>query len=162
MAKRVFRNVPPLVEEESRDAFIKALPENLRLPVAASNPKTLDECLDNVTHMCSIMDSTECNYATAMKKPNAPQSQVFNTWLDTNAPQSQVFNTWLDDIKCYRCGKKGHTAKFCRNPFICYNCEEEGHIARMCPYNLRQKDDKGKPVGPKVRKSVENGRQGNA
>lgn len=52
-------------------------------------------------------------------------------------------------FKCFRCGRNGHVARFCRNSIQeegteklnklkCFNCQEEGHLARACPKNKCQ------------------------
>ena len=35
--------------------------------------------------------------------------------------------------ECYRCGKKGHTARNCRyRDTECHRCKKKGHLAKMC------------------------------
>ena len=57
LASRVYRGAPGMVDEESKEQFIRALLENLRLAVAASNPRTMEESVENVTQLCAILDT---------------------------------------------------------------------------------------------------------
>ena len=59
LAHRVYRGAPHLVEEEAKDAFIKALPTALCCPIAAANPKTRSECIANVTQMHAVLDDKD-------------------------------------------------------------------------------------------------------
>ena len=36
------------------------------------------------------------------------------------------------DIRCFKCGKKGHMAKQCRNQVKCFKCKKDGHKASEC------------------------------
>ena len=44
------------MEQEACDKFSRALPEHVRLAVAAANPVTLADCVDNFTQMCATLD----------------------------------------------------------------------------------------------------------
>ena len=59
LANHIYKGVPPVTVQEARDAFIKALPEGLRAPIVAANPKSLNECVavldpDNVGSKGSV------------------------------------------------------------------------------------------------------------
>lgn len=54
-------------------------------------------------------------------------------------------------MKCYACGKIGHTSRDCSSPNggvnkagkICYTCGTEGHVARDCPSKGLNVDGEG-------------------
>ena len=55
LANRIYKCAPQFAGQEARDAFIRALPESLRGPFAAANPKSLNECMDSVTQMYAVL-----------------------------------------------------------------------------------------------------------
>ena len=49
------------------------------------------------------------------------------------------------EVKCYNCGRRGHTKAECEAPTLCYNCKGKGHMSRDCPEKKTQapaKEDK--------------------
>ena len=162
LSHRVFRGAPHLAEQEARDAFIKALPPGLRCPIAAANPHTLNECVDNVTQMRAVLGDADVDQ----------YGQVNVQTVQVNAV----------DTVCYGCNKKGHYRRDCpensgngrdsagngrdnsrRNrgdglrrsgPMLCYNCEEPGHTIRNCHYKNRATDIQGNRVGPLILKAA--------
>ena len=66
LAKRVYAGAPALVETEGRDYFVRALPPQLKMAVAASNPSTITECIDLVNKLCVMLDT--CEHDTDFKK----------------------------------------------------------------------------------------------
>ena len=59
LATRLYLGAPNLTQEESKDYFWRALPENLKLAVAATNAETLDECRESVNSLCALIDTEE-------------------------------------------------------------------------------------------------------
>ena len=148
LSHRVFRGAPHLAEQEARDAFIKALPAGLRCPIAAANPRTLSECVDNVTQMRAVLGDGDVDQ-----------------YGQVSVQAVQVENT-----VCFGCHKKGHYRRDCpeeagnghdsaargnrRRPVVCWNCDEAGHVVRSCKYERRATDTQGKHVGPLILKSA--------
>ena len=67
LSKRVYRRAPHLAEQEDKESFVRALPDELRLPVPAANPKMLSECVDNVTQRHAILGMDK--WQSAAMKP---------------------------------------------------------------------------------------------
>jgi hypothetical protein len=59
LARRVSKGAPELADREGQDYFICALPNNLRVAVAASNATMVNECIDHVNTLCAILDTDE-------------------------------------------------------------------------------------------------------
>ena len=91
LSHRIYRGATHLAEQEARDAFIKALPAGLRCPIAAANPRTLNECVDNVTQMRAVLGDGDVD----------------------QYGQVSVQAVRVEDTVCYGCGKKGHYRRNC-------------------------------------------------
>jgi len=72
------------------------------------------------------------------------QDVLFKVKVD-NDPVNIKNGSEKSDIKnfiCHRCGKPGHTSRYCRNEisnennlkknFVCFNCGKPGHMAKFC------------------------------
>ena len=59
LTHRIYTNAPEVAARESNDCFLRALPDQLRIAVAADNPLTLKECIQNVTQTCAMLDIEE-------------------------------------------------------------------------------------------------------
>ena len=56
LARRVYKGAPDLADREGKDYFLRALPSQLRVAVAAANPLTVNECIDHVNRLCVVVD----------------------------------------------------------------------------------------------------------
>ena len=42
------------------------------------------------------------------------------------------------EVKCYNCGRRGHTKAECEAPTLCNNCKGKGHMSKDCPARKNQ------------------------
>ena len=56
---RVYKTAPDLAEREACDYFVRALPPNLKMAVAAQDPHTVNDCIDLINKLCVILDTDE-------------------------------------------------------------------------------------------------------
>ena len=115
LAGRVFAGAPSVVTREAKDAFICALPDNLRMAIAATNPATISDCVANVTQLCSVMNIDDIT--SGWKKPAA--SSVNFSHDDKVTPQKGrrlSYPDWVKTKECWNCGEKGHLKTKCPHP----------------------------------------------
>ena len=55
----MYKSAPELAEKEARDYFVRALPSNLKMAVAAQGPQTVNDCIDIINKLCVILDTNE-------------------------------------------------------------------------------------------------------
>ena len=108
LSHRVYRGAPHLVKQEARDAFVKALPAGLRCPIAAANPRTLNECVANVMQMHAVLDGKDIG----------------------RMGDTRVNAVKIEDITCFQCNQKRHYAKVCSLPG---NCKDDNGSAGRYP-----------------------------
>ena len=68
LANHIYRSAPYFAEQEAWNAFIRELPQSLRAPIAAANPKLLNECIYNVTQIYAVLDPEDDGLAVTEKK----------------------------------------------------------------------------------------------
>lgn len=59
LTRRVYKGAPELADMEGKDYFIWALPDKLRVAVAAVYTTTVNECIDLFNWVCVILDTDE-------------------------------------------------------------------------------------------------------
>ena len=47
--------------------------------------------------------------------------------------EQEKSSDWMKNVRCWKCGDKGHISKFCQRGKVCFNCKEAGHMMRDCP-----------------------------
>jgi len=97
-----------LAEQEARDAFIRALPANLKISVAAGNPLTLNECVDNVTQLCAVLDTDEDTVETTKRVRRVNKGQEQRSGVGESETETKTTRIW-----CWDCGKTGHVRSKC-------------------------------------------------
>jgi hypothetical protein len=137
LSKTVYAGAPELSEREARDAFIKALPENLRFSIAAANPTRLSDCVNNVTQLCALVNIDEeetssqkvCNIKYSSNNDGGPQhayqnpspgpnpNQQNDGYNPRNNPYNRRRKMDMSKVECYRCHEMGHMARECKMPF---------------------------------------------
>ena len=65
LARRIYRADFRLADQEAREQFLKGLPNDMRLIVSGSNPKTLSECVDNVAQIHIVLEKDQMDEETA-------------------------------------------------------------------------------------------------
>ena len=55
LARQIYHRDLRMVEQEAREQFVKGLPPKIQVAVAAANPKTLDDCIDSVTQLQTVL-----------------------------------------------------------------------------------------------------------
>ena len=105
LANRVYSQSTYYAEQEARDAFLRALPDEISLPIAASNPKTLSDCVAHVVNLKSVLGVEKIK-----------GRKVLETEVAT------------EDITAYKVSTRPAGSQE-----ACYNCGELGHFIRDCP-----------------------------
>lgn len=131
LARRVYKDSPELAEREGKDAYIQALPHNLRLPVAASNPATVGDCVEIVERLCSVLDTSEGGAGAKVVRRVDGDSKGKG-----NAKKKPSQN---------------ETGKKDRPNVFCWDCGRSGHIRTSCPEHFKYKPKgTGDPQNPNV------------
>jgi hypothetical protein len=90
LARRVYKCSPALADREGTDAYIQALPQNLRLPVASANPSTVRECVELVERLCTVIDQNELDVeARRVRRVNTSNNNTNNN----NASNHSISNS---------------------------------------------------------------------
>lgn len=111
LAKSVYNGDEKLAEREAKFLFIRALPDNLRIHIAASNPHTLADAVANVTQLCAIEDIAEkqTHHIKFAKTDDNEADQ--KPKVNSNRRPRKKFD--MSKVKCYTCQKFGHFARNC-------------------------------------------------
>jgi len=135
LAKSVYNGSAELAEREAKFLFIKALPDNLRIHIAAANPPTLTDAVANVTQLCAIEDITDRKLqsirfaqpdnsnnsnSSYSNNSNSSYSNNYNSNKDgdgNDRPYQRKFRKYdASRVRCFRCRKLGHYARNCQTP----------------------------------------------
>ena len=119
MCAIVYRGGPHIIEREAKAAFIQNLPEAIKGPVAAANPKNIKEAVQTVIHMCSVLEVDECGNA-AGSKLKVRYTRPVPIQEDTREPEEfdvgfvNTRSVDKTDKECFYCHKLGHFIGECR------------------------------------------------
>ena len=149
LARRIYRKDTKLAEQEAKEQFLRGLPKNVRLAVTAANPKTLDNCVDNVAQIQTVLESEELEEGIAVKTVKTVKTEQQNSSNSMNKNgNGQSRNRGRDRFR--RRGRnrgnsqddpannqKGGT--YGTSPLRCWTCGEVGHFKNECPQSWRNK-----------------------
>lgn len=139
------------VDDMIRDKFISGLHPSIRKDVTMVDPPTLQAAYDRAklaVQSRSILPSggkEQSSTAPWRKRTGSGGSRGNRGTGFTGAIQERSRGANQKGLRCYNCGKSGHTRRDCRSGPVCYNCGRTGHVRANCT----------RP--PKPRKEAKNG-----
>ncbi|GJU89209.1 putative reverse transcriptase domain-containing protein [Tanacetum coccineum] len=153
---------PRMVELErvKVDAYIRGLTDNIKGEVTSSKPANLSEAKrkwenhqgGNSSGKGNQKDNSRQTLQNNQKQGNARAMVTAPT--DGKLPLCErCFTRHVGPcmIKCHKCGKVGHKARYCREKSVatganaqpiwtCYDCGEQGHTRNRCPKKVKQEE----------------------
>nr|GEW56177.1 hypothetical protein [Tanacetum cinerariifolium] len=127
LALMCLRMVEP--ERVTVDAYIRGLTDNIKGEVTSSKPADLIEAISgNSSCKGNQRDNSRHNLQNSQKQGNARA---------------------MCTIKCHKCGKVRHKARYCKDQSVatganaqpiwtCYDCGKQGHTRNRCPNKVKQ------------------------
>lgn len=148
LARRVFKGAPDLIDREGRDSFIRALPPDLKVAVAVTNPRTVDECMAHMDRLCAVLDTVDggdpkkIRWADSQASDSQPQSAGTgaNDGTSGNGNQNKGNKKGQNNRGNQNRKKK---ASGSRGPVICWDCGQQGHARTKCPEHFKFKPKDG-------------------
>ncbi|GKC77135.1 putative reverse transcriptase domain-containing protein, partial [Tanacetum coccineum] len=146
---------PRMVEPErvKVDAYIRVLTNNIKGEVTSSKPADLNEAVrmahnGNGSGKGNQKDNSLQTLQNSQKQGNTRAMVTAPT--DGKLPLCErcfTLHVGQCTIKCHKCGKVGHKAKYCKEKSVatganaqpvwtCYDCGEQGHTRNQCPKKL--------------------------
>ena len=147
LARRVYKGAPDLADREGKDYFLRALPSQLRVAVAAANPLTVNECIDHVNRLCVVLDpEDEGNLPKKVRLANNKPSD--NKPSDNKSSDNKSSGKGKNKKGGAKPNKGGN-----KPPGLCWDCGDPGHMRNKCPEHFKFKpkpDSDGESTEPKV------------
>ncbi|GJU76122.1 putative reverse transcriptase domain-containing protein [Tanacetum coccineum] len=151
---------PRMVEPErvKVDAYIRGLMDNIKGEVTSSKPADLNESV-RMSHKLMEQKSQARNerILEGKKRKITKSKEMREPWLPPTDGKLPLYERCFTrhvgqcTIKCHKCGKVGHKARYCREKSVatgantqpiwtCYDCGEQGHTRNRCPKKVKQEE----------------------
>ena len=140
-------HIGPAIEQHMVDSFAEGLiSPQLRMKILRDRPQTLQAAITIATNETNL-------YNRVFGQHNHIQHKASFEPMEVDHSRSH---------KCFKCGKRGHRGKDCKNvnstenrrKNYCWGCGQEGHILKFCRQNENQETERPMGLGRGSRKNL--------
>ncbi|GJY11959.1 putative reverse transcriptase domain-containing protein [Tanacetum coccineum] len=147
------------------DAYIRGLTDNIKGEGTSSKPANLNEAVRMAHKLMEQKSQARDKRILEGNKRKWERFQSGNSSAMVTAPTDERVSSGsvplcercftrhvgLCTIKCHKCGKIGHKARYCKEENVatsanalpiltCYDCGEQGHTRNQCPRKVKQEE----------------------
>ncbi|GKD69408.1 putative reverse transcriptase domain-containing protein, partial [Tanacetum coccineum] len=140
------------------NAYIWGLTDNIKGEVTSSKPANLNEAVCMAYKLMEQKSDNSCQtLQNNQKQGNARTMVTVPTDEKVSSGSLPLYercftrHVGLCAIRCHKCGKIGHKAKYCKEKNVatsanalpiptCYDCGEQGHTRNRCPRKVKQEE----------------------
>ena len=145
-ADEVLVSLNDVLNYVSWGVIFKAAPQSLRAALRKQELSFSQDYVDILSEAQAQMIKSDRSvkvefsaFANKHVKKKNPSASAQGSQQSRFQESKRGFDSKGSNVKCFKCGKLGHMARFCKSAVVCHYCQKRGHVISNC--YKKERDD---------------------